>query len=294
MGFFIGLLFFVFAVTAGIIGGYSCYQGKTATGVIAWVVCIALVFGFILVPFSMHTVDAGEVAVVKSFGETKEVKGPGLHFDFWLGKSYEYIDTKDQELVIETMAYSSDAQVMTIQMTVQYRMLGDKAMDIVNVYGTAEALVSRITSVVTEAPKGVVSARTAMDIIANRGAITPEVEAAIVSSIGEQYPVGITKVTITNIDFSDAFEQAVEKKMVAEQEKLQAEYENEKKLAAAEADAKAKIMAAEAEAKANELLEKSLTDKILQEMYLDKWDGKLPEVVAGDDTGIMFSLDNKE
>lgn len=294
MGFFIGFLFFALAVAAGAWGGYSCYQRKTAAGVIGWVLCIVLVLGFILVPFSMHTVDAGEVAVVKSFGKTKEVKGPGLHFDFWLGKSYEYIDTKDQELVIETMAYSSDAQVMTIQMTVQYRMLSDKAMDIVNVYGTSEALVSRITSVVTEVPKGVVSARTAMDIIANRGAITPEVEKAIVTAIGEQYPIGVTKVTITNIDFSDAFEQAVEKKMIAEQEKLQAEYENEKKLAAAEADAKAKIMAAEAEAKANELLERSLTDKILQEMYLDKWNGELPDVVAGNETGIMFSLDKTE
>ena len=288
MGFFIGLLFVVLAVVAGLVGGYNCSEGKSTVGVIAWVVCVALILGFIFVPFSMHTVDAGEVAVVKVFGKTQEVKSPGLHYDFWVGKSYEYIDTKDQEIAIETMAYSSDAQVMTIAMTVQYRMLGDKAMDIVNTFGTAEALVSRITSVVTEAPKSVVSTRTAMDIIANRGAITPEVETAIVSAIGEQYPVGITKVTITNIDFSDAFEQAVEEKMVAEQAKLKADYENEKKLAAAKADAEAKIMAAEAEAKANELLEKSLTDKILEEMYLDKWNGELPEVVAGEDVSMIL------
>jgi hypothetical protein len=43
-------------------------------------------------------------------------------------------------------------------------------------------------------------------------------------------------------------------------------------------------MAAEAEKQANELLEKSLTDKILQEMYLDKWDGKLPQVVTDGNT----------
>jgi regulator of protease activity HflC (stomatin/prohibitin superfamily) len=199
-------------------------------------------------------------------------------------KKYVYIDTKTQELNIETMAYSSDAQVMNIAMTVQYQALGDKAMDIVKEYGSLEALTSRITSIVTETPKSVVSTRTAMDIIANRGAITPEVEAAIVAAIGDQYYVAINKVTITNIDFSDAFEQAVEEKMVAEQAKLKADYENEKKLAQAEADAKAKIMAAEAEKQANELLEKSLTDKILQEMYLDKWDGKLPQVVTDGNT----------
>ena len=48
----------------------------------------------------------------------------------------------------------------------------------------------------------------------------------------------------------------------------------------AEAEAKAKLIAAEAEAKSNELLEQSLTDKILREMYINKWDGKLPTVVS--------------
>ena len=294
MGFFIGAVLLILAVVCGAVGVYNASECNTGASVVAWIACVVFMLAFIFIPFSMHTVDAGEVAVVKVFGKPQFVKGPGLHFDFWVGKSYTFIDTKDQEIPIETMTYSSDAQVMTVQMTVQYRVLGDKAVDIVNTYGTTESLVSRITSVITEAPKSVMSERTAMDIIANRGAVTPEVEAAIVSALGDKYPIAITKVTITNIDFSDAFEQAVEKKMIAEQEKLQAEYENEKKIAAAEADAKAKIMSAEAEAKANELLEKSLTDKILQEMYIDKWNGVLPEVVTGDQTGIMFSLDNEE
>ena len=40
--------------------------------------------------------------------------------------------------------------------------------------------------------------------------------------------------------------------------------------------------------KANELLQKTLTDKILQEMYIDKWDGKLPQVVAGENASLMI------
>lgn len=68
-------------------------------------------------------------------------------------------------------------------------------------------------------------------------------------------------VALTNIDFSDVYEQAVEAKMVAEQAKLQKDYENQAAEAAAEtakkaaelqadADAYAKEKAAEAEAKA--------------------------------------------
>ena len=295
MGFFVGILIVVLGVVFGL-AAFACFDNdKSGAGGVMAVLCVACVIAFIVVPFSFHTVDTGEVAVVKTFGEAKEVKGPGLNYDFWMVNSYEYVDTKAQELAVETMAYSSDAQVMTIQMTVQYQAMGDKAVDIVKTYGDLESLTNRITSIVTEQPKSVVSTRTAMDIIANRGAITPEVEAAIISAIGEEYFVTINKVTIANIDFSDAFEQAVEEKMVAEQAKLKADYENEKKLAQAEADAKAKLVAAEAEAKvklmeaeaekqANELLEKSLTDKILQEMYLEKWDGKLPSVVTDGNT----------
>ena len=86
--------------------------------------------------------------------------------------------------------------------------------------------------------------------------------------------------------------------MIAEQNKLKADYENEKKVAAAEANAQAKLKEAEAkvqiaqkEAEANRLLEQSLTEQILRSKYLDKWDGKLPATMVGDDTGVMISID---
>lgn len=81
--------------------------------------------------------------------------------------------------------------------------------------------------------------------------------------------------------------------MVAEQKQLKAEYDNQTKIAQAEAEAKAKIVSAEAEAKSNELLEKSLSELILREMYIEKWDGKLPNVVAGEDAAtIMIPSEN--
>lgn len=45
----------------------------------------------------------------------------------------------------------------------------------------------------------------------------------------------------------------------------------------------AKLIKSKAEAEANDTLEKSLTDKILKEKYIEKWDGKLPSVMTGDD-----------
>ena len=70
---------------------------------------------FICIPFSFHTVDTGEVAVVKHLGAVKEVKTPGMYYTFWMTNSYTYYDTKVQNVDIETAAYSSDAQTMTLQ-----------------------------------------------------------------------------------------------------------------------------------------------------------------------------------
>lgn len=288
MAWFIGIVLFVFTIALAIVGGYLCSEDNRVAGGICWALALICLISFAVVPFSLHQVDETEVLVIKEYGKVKEViTDPGMEFDFWLGKSYERIDTKTQDLKIEAMTYSSDAQVMNVALTVQYKFLGGEAKKIIKDYGSTKALTERITSVLTETPKAVLSTRTAMEIIANRSSITPEIREAIQNALGEKYPVEITNVAISNIDFSDAFEQAVEEKMIAEQNKLKADYENEKKVATAKANAEAKLLEAEAEAKSNELLEKSITDKTLRDKYLDKWDGKLPSTMVGEDTMLM-------
>jgi hypothetical protein len=80
--------------------------------------------------------------------------------------------------------------------------------------------------------------------------MSPRVEESIKNAIADEYHVTIATVVLTNIDFSDAFETAVEDKMIAEQNQLRAEYENAAKVAAAEAEAKAAIQKADGEAQA--------------------------------------------
>jgi regulator of protease activity HflC (stomatin/prohibitin superfamily) len=262
-------------------------KGKTPKASVA--LLIVCILGFLIIPFSFHTVQTGELAVVKQLGEAKYERSAGTYFDFWFISSYQMYDCKVQNIDITTAAYSSDAQTMDVTMTMQYQILNDKATDICKQYGSLEALQSRIQAIAIEKVKAVLSAHKAMDIIADRAAMSPAVEEAIRTAVGEDYFVNIVAVVVTNIDFSDAFEQAVENKMIAEQNQLKAEYENQQKVAQAQADADAKIIAAEAEAKANELLENSLTDQILESKYLDKWNGSLPQVVSGD-SGLMFSI----
>lgn len=58
-------------------------------------------------------------------------------------------------------------------------------------------------------------------------------------------------------------------------------------MAKAQAEAEAMIMLAEAEAKANELLSQSMTPALLEKMYYEKWDGKLPTIYGSDATSIV-------
>jgi regulator of protease activity HflC (stomatin/prohibitin superfamily) len=158
---------------------------------------------------------------------------------------------------ISAKAYSKDAQTMDISMTVQYQIDETQAIKIANQYGSIDILANRLESIAIEKAKSTLSSYSAMQIIETRSTISPLVEDAIKNAVTEEYCVNIVAVVLTNIDFSDAFEQTVEDKMIAEQEKLKAEYEKEtaivnaeKELEVAKLAAQAKIEAAKADAQA--------------------------------------------
>lgn len=280
----------VFIFTAGIIGAlYGLKSRKRSSVILSIILAIASIGSLVIVPASIHVVDTGEIAVVKYLGDARKLRTAGTYFDWNLLYEYQTYDSKVQNVEISTMTYSSDAQTMDITMTLQYQIMGDKVLDIAKQYGSLEALQARIQSIAIEKTKAVLSAHKAMDIIAKRAEMSPAVEDAIKSAIDDNYYVNVNTVVLTNIDFSDAFETAVEEKMIAEQQQLKANYENETKVAQAKAAAEAKRIAAQAEKDANDLLQKSLTDEILRQNYIDKWDGKLPQYV-GDGSGVIVDI----
>ena len=308
IGIIVGILLVVFAAAA-FFGCYLCHDNGHGVGAgILGAVGALLVIAFLIVPFSFHTVQTGELAVVRNLGKITHVRDAGTNFDLWFINSYEKYDTKVQNVDIATMAYSSDAQTMSIAMTLQYQIMPDKVVDIATQYGSLSTLQSRIESIATEKTKSVLSSYKAMDIIAQRAMISPAVEDAIKDAIGEEYFVKVNTVVLSNIDFSDAFEAAVEDKMIAEQAKLKADYENEKIIAAAKAEADAKLKEAEAqkaisaaeaeallikaqaEAEANRILAESITQELLDKLLAEKWDGQLPDTYVGNGTDIGIIL----
>lgn len=76
----------------------------------------------------------------------------------------------------------------------------------------------------------------------------------------------------------------IEDILVQESQRVQNE------LAIVKAEAEKKIVAAQAEKEANELRTKALTPAILQQQWIEKWDGTLPKVVTSDQAGLMLNL----
>ena len=140
--------------------------------------------------------------------------------------------------------------------------------------------------------------------VTDRSKIEKTAKEYIQKSLNTKYNnqvVTVISVTISNINFSDAYNDAIEKKAQA---KLSAEaqaYENQKTIDQAKAEAEkqrieaegkaeAKIIEAEAEAKANEKISKSITPEILQREWIQKWNGKTPSVVS--DSDIMYGINS--
>ncbi len=256
-----GFIFSVAFIIAMLIGAFLIYRGVKTRGnairIVGIVIAVVGILGIATIPGSFHTVEAGEIAVVKHLGEAKNIRTAGTYFDFWVTETYEIYDAKVQNMEIQAQAYSKDAQTMSIAMTVQYKIDDSEAINIANQYGSIDLLANRIESIATEKAKATLSSYSAMQIIETRSSISPLVETTIKNAVDDEYCVDIVAVVLTNIDFSDAFEKTVEDKMIAEQQKLKAEYEKEtaivnaeKALEVAKLDAQAKIEKAKADAQA--------------------------------------------
>ena len=73
-----------------------------------------------LVPSSVHQVEPNEVAIATRFGNIVGIRESGTHYDLWC--TYTKFDKTVQKLDLRTASYSSDAQTMTIDMTIQFKI----------------------------------------------------------------------------------------------------------------------------------------------------------------------------
>jgi prohibitin 1 len=87
----------------------------------------------------------------------------------------------------------------------------------------------------------------------------------------------VDKVNLGASHLPEAIEHQMQEKMAAQQDALKAGYEKQKQ----ENLALARIAEANGVAQANQKMQSTLTPMILEKMKIEKWDGKLPQVMSG-------------
>jgi regulator of protease activity HflC (stomatin/prohibitin superfamily) len=152
-----------------------------------------------------------------------------------------------------------------------------------------------------ESVKAVTAQYTAEELVTKRADVKARIQEAISGFIDETLEqkgaVGaltLANVAITDFDFSAEFNRAIEDKVRAEQEALQAINEKLRRVTQAEAAAAERTLAADAEAYQIEVASKARADAIRREAealkdnpaliqlrIAEQWDGRLPQVTGG-------------
>ena len=258
---------------------------------------IALVIG------GVRVVDETEVGVVKTFGEISGTVDSGLNFINPLTQKVTMYDLRVHVRESSFASYTKDAQPLTAALEYQYALNPAFAEDVAREYGSYEILETKLGNVVEEKAKIVFAHYSAMPLLENRSNLSTEV-AEEVKTIENLFHVTFTSVVVKDIDFSDAFEASVEAKMTAEQAALKAEQDKktaiiqaEQKKEVAAITAEAAIAQAKGEAEALEITRQALQnmpDTWIQQLWIEKWDGKLPTTQAGSDAAIIVNpnIDN--
>jgi regulator of protease activity HflC (stomatin/prohibitin superfamily) len=248
------------------------------------------------------TVQTGYTGIVTTFGKVEDMTlEAGFHFKTPFQKIIS-MDNREQKDTFTTEAFSSDIQQVNIIGSINYAINKSTAMNLFKEVGT-DYFNKLVYPRMLEITKGVFSKYTAENLVANRQRLSEAIREGLHAEL-DQYGINVISVSIENLDFTDAFTDAVEAKQVAAQKKLQAEIEQgqmtmetqqqaERKRINAEAEANvAKINAdadayalqvrSEAEAEANKKIAESLTENLIRFNEVKAWDGKLPTYMAGE------------
>lgn len=286
----------------------------------AWPFVIGMILAVVIFILScLAVVPTGFTGILTTFGKVEErTINSGLNFIApW--QNVVTMDNRTQKVEIQTSAFSSDIQQVDLKMSVNYCIDQSTAQKLYRTIGVNyydAVMFPRIQ----ENVKAVFSQYTAENLIAKRESLSESIKENTANDLSS-FGITIVSIAIEDIDFTDAFTNAVEAKQVAAQNKLTAQTQQEQKTMeeraaaerakiAAQADADKAIIAANAdlevvkvqaeaalyagerEAEMNQRISKSLTDELVSYYWIKQWNGELPTTVLSEDGNYMISLNH--
>jgi regulator of protease activity HflC (stomatin/prohibitin superfamily) len=262
-----------------------------------------VVFGLLVILLSSFVVvDSGHVGVVTVFGNVeRDPLYNGLHVVLPY-KDVIQMNTRVQKHEAKYDAASVDIQAVHAVMALNFQLIGEKAPEVYRTVGLRYE-----QSIIDPAAAEVLKAQTAIhaanDILQQRPKIKSDVQDGLTKWLAK-YGIQVTEVSIKDIRFELAVERKQIAQQVAEQKRYevdQAKREAESKVAKergegaavqarAEGEAAATRLRAAAESEYNAKVTQSLTPVMIQQQYLAKWDGRLPQFVTGTGSNLLMQI----
>ena len=279
---------------------------------------VALIVAIILAFSMIKTVPTGYTGILTTFGKVEpNTVSAGVHVIAPWQKIVK-LDNRTQKVSVETDTFSKDIQQVKVSLAVNFCIDQATAQELYKTVGV-NYYESVVLPRILENVKAVVAEYSAENLVAKRGELSDEILTRLTDDAAA-YGINIISISVEDIDFTDEFTDAVERKQVASQNKLAAETEQAQKTmeeqaaadravisakAKAEQDviaanaelevtkiqAEAALYAGEKEAEMNKRIAESLTPNLVKYYYIKQWEGVLPKTVLGEDNSFMISLE---
>lgn len=243
-------------------------------------------------------IPAGHAGVKVLFGEVDPVPlREGLNIVWNPLYDIVIMDARVNRHNAKYDAASKDLQAVHVDMVLNYRLIGDRAPEVYRKIGLEYSRVI-IDPAAQEVLKANAATHNAAEILLKRPAIKADVQRDLTVWL-TKYGIELNEAALANIRFDPAYEKAIETKQIEEQKAEQKRYEliqaqRQAEIVAAQAKGKgdgareeAKGVAdalrikGEAEATYNAKVSASLTPVLIQQQYLARWDGRLPQYSLG-------------
>lgn len=279
---------------------------------------VGLIVAIILAFSMIKTVPTGYTGILTTFGKVEpNTVSAGVHVIAPWQKIVK-LDNRTQKVSVETDTFSKDIQQVKVSLAVNFCIDQATAQELYKTVGV-NYYESVVLPRILENVKAVVAEYSAENLVAKRGELSDEILTRLTDDAAA-YGINIISISVEDIDFTDEFTDAVERKQVASQNKLAAETEQAQKTmeeqaaadravisakAKAEQDviaanaelevtkiqAEAALYAGEKEAEMNKRIAESLTPNLVKYYYIKQWEGVLPKTVLGEDNSFMISLE---
>lgn len=267
--------------------------GMTIVKTIKWgilaIIVLIIVFG------GFYTIGPGQRGIITTFGKAEVTSmAPGPHLKIPIVQQITKMDVQTQKYETDASAASKDLQVVSTKIAVNYHIEPDTVPTLFKDIGInyREKI---IQPAVQEIVKASTAQFTAEELITKRVLVKEEIDRLLADRLRKSGIIMETT-SITNFDFSEQFNAAIEQKVTAEQQALtqknklaQVEYEAKQLIATADGTAKSTILNAEAEAKKVQLMQEQLkqSPQYVEYIKVSRWDGKMPQIMLSGTTPLM-------